>query len=130
MKKNDSLGIDAIKNTFSSVLDLTHMLVKVLDDGKVSIFELPQLAIGASAIPSIVENGKSALAEFKDLSPAESKKIQAFIKNNFVLDNKPLENHIESGIELLSNSYSFVTDGIDLYKDWDHWIKNFKALRA
>lgn len=114
-------GTQKIKDLLSGVLSITTQLAKVLEDGKISLFELPALAMASTAIPGMVENAKGALEELKDLDAKETKEVKDYIKDNFSISNKDLEAKIEEAIDLLEGTYVLAVDGWQLFGKWKGW---------
>jgi hypothetical protein len=125
------MNIDNIKKAFKSVIKLGNSVAEVLEDGKVSLVELPGLAIASTGIPQLVEDAKAALTEFKaGIDSDEALEIGNFFKEQFDISNDQLEVHIENGMDLLIRTYDTGLETYNLYKGWSSWVEDFKALKA
>jgi len=118
-----------IKETFKGIINLANTLASILEDGKISIIELPALAIASSGIPSLVENGKKSLKTFKKMTPSKAKELAVYFENEYDITNDEIEKQVEDGIHLLSSTYETGLASFNLYKGWEAWIANFKNLR-
>jgi len=119
-----------IKETFKGVIQLADSLATVLEDGKISLIELPALAIASSRIPSLVENAKKSLATFKKMTPSKAKELAIYFENEYDIANDEIEKQVEDGIHLLSNTYETGLAAFNLYRGWEAWMNNFEYLRS
>lgn len=125
------MNIDNIKKAFKAVIKLGNSVAEVLEDGKVSLVELPGLAIASTGIPQLVQDSKAALEEFKSgIDSEEAIAIGNYFKEEFDISNDQLEEHIENGMDLLIRTYETGLETFNLYKGWSQWVEDFKALKA
>lgn len=128
-KKVQKDGTKHIKASFSNLLSLANPILGALeDDGKISIAELFTIAPRLIMIPKLVENVKASLAEFKNLTAAEAKEVADFIKVEFSIPNEALEDHIETGLDLVVEGYETVTKSIHWYAKAHKWVDDFKHI--
>lgn len=128
-KKVQKDGTKHIKGSFSNLLSLANPLIDALeDDGKISLAELFMIAPRLVLIPKLIENVKGSLAEYKNLTAAEAKEVADFIKVEFSIPNEALEDHIETGLDLVVEGYDTVTRSIQWYAKAHKWVDDFKHI--
>lgn len=107
-----SLGIETLKTTSVNILELGKTFADVFEDGKFNIltesFQLGKSLV--SELPAIIKNGKAALAELKDLTPAEAKELAAHIQQKFDIANDQIEAKIEHALDLIVKLYETIKE--------------------
>ncbi len=124
------LGVDTIKSVFAGIIGIADQVATILDDGKIELIELPQLAIVTTTIPGLVQTVKQALPEFKDLDATEAKEVADYIQLNFDIQNDDLEAVIEQAVHLVAESYDVIFRGIDAYRGWRNWASEIRKEAA
>lgn len=123
------LGTENIKETLSGVIRITESFADALADGKINfVTEGIPLITNLVVIPKIITSGKAALAELKDLDEEEAKEVAAYFALNFDIANDDLEVKIESAINLLADSYEFITGVFPLIKKWKDYVGGYKKV--
>lgn len=118
---SNELGIDNLKKVFAFLLITAQMLTELLKN--FSYGKALTLAFHIGENLGIVQIGRQALAEFRDLSVPESEELAAFIGVEFDLENDSLERRIEEGINILPEGYALLKQNIAFYEK----IRNFVA---
>lgn len=125
---NGTLGTENITKIF---LVLLHLFTSVRD--LVKEFSVAKLAnIGLELIKhgNIVAIARSAIEEFKELSPEEAAEVRNKIKEDFDIPDDQLEADLEKIIELLEESYSIGFDAIHAVQTWISFINRLAKKRA
>ena len=93
-----ALGIDNLKMVVKFGVQLGQDVAKIFADGKVTTIEGLSLLPDLMGIQGIIQAKSDIAAEFKDLSTDERAELNAYIQEEFDLDDDVLEAKIEKSI--------------------------------
>jgi len=106
-------GVDQLKVAVVAMAKVATLAGTVLEDGKVTFWELPQLAKALSPIETLLALvTQEALLELSDLSEEERVELSASFKAEFDLADDVLELAIEEAVELAFRWVDLATDTI------------------
>lgn len=123
-------GIENIKKAFSEIFRLMRVVMKALEDGKVTLVEVPGLMIAFSRVPKLVSAGREAIPEVKDLDREEARELAQWLAEEFGIGDDHVEERVQEAMQLLADTYDEVMDGIELYKKWQSWAGTLKREAA
>jgi len=89
------LGIDKIKAVFTFVFGGYDFYVAIMEDGKISVGDLPALITFLPTIPEVIANAPEAYAQFLDFTPEEIIEFKVWAKDEFDIPDDELEAKIE-----------------------------------
>ena len=89
------LGIDKIKAVFTFIFGGYDFYVAIMEDGKISVGDLPELIAFLPTIPEVIANAPEAYAQFKDFTPEEIVEFKAWATDEFDIPDDELEAKIE-----------------------------------
>lgn len=120
---DEKLGIENLKSVLGLILLVSYKLgelIKAFDFSKAL-----SLAFLIGENLGTIQRGKLALAEFKDLSVAESQQIVDFLGVNFDISDDNLEQRIEQGLQFIPEGYQLIKNNIDFYLRIKGWINSW-----
>lgn len=98
----EKLGIEKLSEAIVATISLGEKIEKKLDDGKLSIMEAVQVAVGSFAsVVSVAKSAKDIKAEIEDLDGAEKIALVELIEKELDLENEKLEAAIEAAVDFL-----------------------------
>lgn len=107
------LGTEAIKKVLMFGLLMVASMRDILKDKKVTFQEAIQLLPQVMQLPDLITQLPEVKAEWNDRDQAELEEINAFVKNNFDLDDDKLEAAIEGAFDVVIS----IINEIDLIGD-------------
>lgn len=120
----NNLGVDNVKRV-AAFLILTGVKI----EETISDFNYGKalgLAFHVGENLDIVDAGKDALAELKDMNAAETQEVADFIGEDFDIANDELEARIEAGIQLIPEGYALLKANIAFYQKSSDYVKTWK----
>lgn len=123
-KTANNLGIDSLKKVLAFLLLTSGMIVDLVRN--FSYTRALSLAFHIGENLDIVSIGKEALAEFRDLSVAESQDLSDYLGQEFDIENDQLEARIEEGINLIPEGYGLLKMNIAYYQKVTGFVGNWK----
>lgn len=95
---NMTSNVKETKEMLRFVLSLANVMSEIMDDGKVSLLELPKLLVPFRLMPAALKDVKMIVAEFKDLSKEEVDELTQEFMKEFNLKQDEIEAMIEKGM--------------------------------
>ena len=114
LKEANNLGIDNLKKVFAFLLLTSSMIIELVRN--FTYGKALSLAFHIGENLDILDAGKVALAEFRDLSVEETTELTAYLGDEFDLENDQLEQRIEDGIDLIPEGYALIKSNIAYYE--------------
>jgi hypothetical protein len=118
------LGIDNLKKVFAFLLLTSSMILELVKN--FTYGKALSLAFHIGENLDILDAGKVALAEFRDLSVEETRELTAYLGDEFDLENDQLEQRIEDGIELIPEGYAHIKATIVYYEKVRRFVASWK----
>lgn len=104
-------GVEQLKAGVVAVAEIGTHIGDVLEDGRVTVWELPKLAKLASPVEKILAlSGAVLIDEISDLTPAEIQELSAAFAAKFNLEADVAELAVEEGVELALRVADLLTD--------------------
>ncbi len=114
------LGIEKLKDTCVTLINIGEGLDSRLEDGKLSIMEIATLIPKLWGIKNIITDAAEIWAEMVDLDPLEQKELGELIAEELDLNNDNLEEIVNKCVEILYSIKDLVVEIgelIELFKD-------------
>lgn len=122
--KANTLGIESLKKVLAFLLLTSGMIVELVRNFSYS--RALSLAFHIGENLDIVNIGKQALQEFRDLTVAESQELSDYLGAEFDIENDQLEARIEEGIQLLPEGYGLLKSNIAYYEKVRGFVASWK----
>lgn len=94
------LGIENLKKVIKLVLDLQKQGQVALADGKFTLLDIPGFLDELLQIPGLINSRETIVAEFNDLTKDEIDELNAYLKQEFDLENDVTEAKVEEYINI------------------------------
>ena len=111
-----ALGVATLKQVATDAVNVAHELIDAAKDG-VQLTDTVVIFSNLGTIQNVAKNAKQALAELKDLTPAETADVVEHVIANTDLDDDGTEAKIKASLRLVSRAHRLVNDAIDLVGD-------------
>lgn len=113
----NTLGIESLKVVCSDALIVAQDLIDAAKDG-IQISDAFVVFNNLSKIQRVAANAKQALAELKDLTPAESSELVEYVAIAANLDdNDRVERQIKGSLRLVARAHRTVAEAVDIVGD-------------
>lgn len=104
-------NIDDVKDVVKTFLSFTKATaMSVLDDGVITVMDLPKFMSALSTIPAAVSGAVNIPAQLSDMDAKERDELIAFVRSEFDIPNDLLESIIERVLIMAINFISMITD--------------------
>jgi len=120
LKLKHMLGIEKLKDTCVTLINIGEGLDSRLEDGKLSIMEIATLLPKLWGIKNIITDAAEIWAEMVDLDPLEQRELGELIAEELDLNNDNLEEIVNKCVEILYSIKDLVVEIgelIELFKD-------------
>lgn len=108
------LSIDNLKRSSKTLVDLAEQIVGASKDGKFSPVDAMGFSNNLVPVISLLSRIGETIDEVKDLDKSESEELRLYIKDEFELDNKVVEEMVEEALDLLWRLVELVIDSTTL----------------
>lgn len=105
-----SIGIQNTKEMLKFIVTLGMSVDKALEDGKVSVLDLPLIMAPMSAAPAAFGDMALIPKEVSDLSAEEKAELVSYFETEFDIKDDKAEHMIEKALKLGLAVYEFIQD--------------------
>lgn len=129
MEPKNTLGITELVDTAVDVLEVGQTVGRALSDG-LDLTDIGAVWNVAPRLVEVIRDGKQALAELMDLTPAESAEAVLQISERAHLPATGVLGKVQESLILLARTHQEIADGIDLAQDWIEFVKSIRPTSA
>lgn len=116
------LGIETIKKVFIAAFLTGRDIAEAVKDG-VQLMDGLVLWKNKEELTYVYSHARQAWAEFKDLSPAESKALIDDLARELNLGKNEVETKILKALKLTTQSYQLAENIFQHFNDWRDWAR-------
>ena len=98
-------GINETRDVIVCGIQLANSVIKTLDDGKVTIGDIPNFIAPVMKLPAAISGITMVPAELNDLDEVELQEITEFVQNNLEVDSATAQEIIKQSIQTIYSIY-------------------------
>lgn len=120
----NTLGIENLQRVAAFLLLTSGMIIDLVRNFSYS--KALSLAFHIGENLDIVDIGRVALQEIRDLSVEETQALTDYLGDEFDIENDQLEARIEEGLDLIPEGYALIKANIAYYEKLRGFVTNWK----
>jgi hypothetical protein len=123
-KSANTLGIENVKRVAAFLLLVSNMIVDLVRN--FSYGKALTLAFTIGENLDILDVGRLALAEIRDMTVEESQQVSDYLGQEFDIENDQLERRIEEGLDLIPQGYALIKENIAFYEKLRGFVTSWR----
>lgn len=123
-KSANTLGIENVKRVAAFLLLVSNMIVDLVRN--FSYGKALTLAFTIGENLDILDVGRLALDEIRDMTVEESQQVSDYLGQEFDIENDQLERRIEEGLDLIPEGYALIKRNIAFYEKLRGFVTSWR----